>query len=203
MLRPFLALAVVLHPSLVLACGPTPPAFDGDPATGVSVSVGRITDRTWEPLLIDGVAVPAGAGLSLTVDFEGQVKGTTGCNRFTGTADLDAGWMHLGPLAVTEMACLAPERMKELDAAFGFTRTGNAEVAHEWLLLAIRNGYHAADARLEAYCVEIGRRKLIVPLYAELLKAGRAKDAQTIYRKARPGYHPMAQNTLDQLLKGK
>lgn len=112
MLRPFLALAVVLHPSLVLACGPTPPAFDGDPATGVSVSVGRITDRTWEPLLIDGVAVPAGAGLSLTVDFEGQVKGTTGCNRFTGTADLDAGWMHLGPLAVTEMACLEPERMK-------------------------------------------------------------------------------------------
>lgn len=112
-----LALAVALCPAVALACGPTPPAFDGDPATGVSVSVGRITDRTWEPVTISGVAVPEGAGLSLTVSFEGQVEGTTGCNRFTGTADLDAGWMQFGPLAVTEMACAEPERM-EREAAW-------------------------------------------------------------------------------------
>jgi heat shock protein HslJ len=81
------------------------------------VSVGRITDRTWEPVLIDGVVVPESAGLTLTVSFEGQVEGTTGCNRFTGTADPDAGWMQLGPLAVTEMACAEPDRM-EREAAW-------------------------------------------------------------------------------------
>ena len=112
-----LYLALALYPGVALACGPTPPAFDGDPATGVSVSVGRITDRTWEPRLIDGVAVPDGSGLSLTVSFDGRVEGTTGCNRFTGMADMDAGWMLLGPLAVTEMACAEPDRM-EREAAW-------------------------------------------------------------------------------------
>ena len=122
-----LALAVALCPTVAPACGPTPPAFDGDPSTGVSVSVGRITDRTWEPVTIAGVTVPEDAGLSLTVSFEGQVEGTTGCNRFSGTADLDAGWMQLGPLAVTEMACAEPEKMdreaawlKALGEARGF-----------------------------------------------------------------------------------
>lgn len=122
-----LAATLALHPALALGCGPTPPAFDGDPASGVSVSVGRITDRTWEPVLVDGVAVPEGAGLSLTVSFEGAVEGTTGCNRFIGRADLDAGWMQLGPLAVTEMACLDPEQieretawLKALSEARGF-----------------------------------------------------------------------------------
>jgi heat shock protein HslJ len=111
------ALALTLCPGVALACGPTPPVFDGDPATGVSVSVGRITDRSWEPQLIDGVEVPEGAGMSLTISFEGKVEGTTGCNRITGTADLDAGWMQLGPLAVTEMACAEPKRM-EREAAW-------------------------------------------------------------------------------------
>lgn len=108
--RLFLAIAATLQPSLALACSPTPPAFDGDPSTGVSISVGRIADRVWEPQLIGDQPVPGGAGLSLSVSFEGRVEGTTGCNRFSGTADLDAGWMQPGPLAVTRMACAEPER---------------------------------------------------------------------------------------------
>jgi heat shock protein HslJ len=107
-----IALTVALHPSLALACGPTPPAFDGDPSGGVSISVGRIADRAWEPRLIDGQPVPPDAGLSLTIGVEGQVTGNTGCNRISGTADLDAGAIALGGLAVTERACLEPERMK-------------------------------------------------------------------------------------------
>lgn len=106
-----LSAVLALHPSLSLACGPTPPVFDGDPATGVSVSVGRIVDVIWVPVQIDGQAVPEGAGLSLTVHSDGKVEGTTGCNRFTGTADLDAGVLAFGAMAVTEMACLEPERM--------------------------------------------------------------------------------------------
>lgn len=112
-----LALAVALCPGITLACGPTPPTFDGDPAVGVSVSVGRIADRSWEPVTIAGEPVPDGAGLSLSVSFEGRVEGATGCNRFTGTADLDAGTLQLGPIAVTEMACVEPDRM-EREAAW-------------------------------------------------------------------------------------
>lgn len=105
MLRPFVALAVVLQPSLALACGPTPPVFDGDPAAGVSVSVGRITDRTWEPQLIDGSPVPKDSGMDLAISFDGKVEGNTGCNRFTGTAEMDAGVLVFNTLTVTEMAC--------------------------------------------------------------------------------------------------
>ena len=35
---------------------------------------------------------------------------------------------------------LPPDRMAELDDAFGLTERGNAEIAAQWLLMAIRNG---------------------------------------------------------------
>ena len=106
-----LAATMAFQPALALACG-SPPVFDADPATGVSISVGRIADVIWVPLEIDGIAVPEGAGAALEISFDGSVTGTTGCNRFTGKAEMDAGVIEIGPLAVTEMACLEPERMK-------------------------------------------------------------------------------------------
>lgn len=107
-----LATALALHPLATLACtSDTPPPFDGGPETGVSISVGRITDRDWTVARLDGQPVPKAAGLGLSVSFDGAVEGDTGCNRFTGTADLDAGMIWLGALAVTEMACMEPDRM--------------------------------------------------------------------------------------------
>ena len=92
-------------------------------------------------------------------------------------------------------------RMAELDAAFGFTRSGNAEIEFEWLRLSIKNSYTPADERLEQYLVRIGRRKLIKPLYEELVKTeGGKKRAVEIYTKARPGYHPMAVATVDAIV---
>jgi heat shock protein HslJ len=112
-----LLVAALACPLPVLACDGPPPRFDGDPATGVSVSVGRITDRIWEPLLIAGQPVARGEGMYLFVSFEGEVQGLGGCNRFSGTAEMDAGFLEFGPLMATEMACLDPARM-EREAAF-------------------------------------------------------------------------------------
>jgi hypothetical protein len=51
------------------------------------------------------------------------------------------------------------------------------------------------------YLESIGRRKLIVPLYKELAKSAKGKQwAQGVYEKARPGYHPLAQGTVDAIL---
>jgi heat shock protein HslJ len=69
------------------------------------------------PLILDGKQVPTGAGLTLSVSFDGKVEGQTGCNRFTGKADLDAGMIVFGLLAVTEMACADPVAM-EREAAY-------------------------------------------------------------------------------------
>jgi len=96
---------------------------------------------------------------------------------------------------------LSSARMAELDAAFKLTAAGNSEIAHQWLLMAIRSGYQPADARLEDYLVSIGRRKLTKPLYEELVKSAPGKErALAIYRKARPGYHPIAITTLDAIV---
>lgn len=120
-LTAFLMTALALTPALAQPCSqPEPPKLtgaDGDFEGGISISVGRIADLIWVPLLIDGKPVPEDAGLSLRVAFDGKVSGTTGCNQFSGKADLDAGVISFGPLAVTEMACAEPERM-EREAAY-------------------------------------------------------------------------------------
>ena len=98
---------------------------------------------------------------------------------------------------------LAGERMRELDIAFDLTNTQNAEIAHSWLMNAIRNDYRPAFDRLEEYLVDIGRRKLIQPLYRALMESGHeghAEFAKRVYAEARPGYHPMAQGSMDEIV---
>jgi aminopeptidase N len=89
-------------------------------------------------------------------------------------------------------------KLEELDAAFALTKVGNSEIAFSWLRVAIRNDYQPAYPRLESYLINIGRRKLIKPLYEELMKtpAGAAR-ARAIYARARPNYHLIAVATLD------
>ena len=93
-------------------------------------------------------------------------------------------------------------RMAELDNAFHLTRSGNSEIAFQWLLMSIRNRYEAANARLEEFLLTIGRRKFIKPLYEELAKTPEGKArAVAIYRRARATYHPIAVTTIDDVLK--
>ncbi len=96
---------------------------------------------------------------------------------------------------------LEPAQLRALDETFGLTSSENVEIAFQWLLMAIRGGDRTTDARLESFLVSIGRRKFIKPLYEELVKteAGRAR-AREIYRKARPGYHPIAVQTIDAIV---
>ena len=98
-------------------------------------------------------------------------------------------------------ATLSTPRLAELDDALDLTEVGNAEIAHQWLLTSIRNDYRRADDRLERYLRGIGRRKLIRPLYEALAATpdGHAR-ALAIYRRARPGYHPISADTIDEIL---
>lgn len=95
-------------------------------------------------------------------------------------------------------------RLAALDQRWKLTTSGNSEIAHAWFRVCLRTGYTspAVDGALDRYLIEIGRRKLIVPLYEELLKspAGRER-ALSVYSRARAGYHPIVQGTLDGLVK--
>ncbi|RNI30496.1 M1 family metallopeptidase [Rufibacter latericius] len=94
------------------------------------------------------------------------------------------------------------DKLKELDEAFGFTSSGNAEIQAEWLKIAIRHGYTEAFAALETFLVRVGRRKFLMPLYKALLQTPRGADlAREIYGKARPNYHAVATSSLDALLR--
>lgn len=98
-------------------------------------------------------------------------------------------------------AKLSIEKLTELDNAYDLTDRGNAEIAQLWLVIAIRNGYKAADARLEEFLTTIGRRKFLMPLYAELAKTPAGKiRALAFYKKARPFYHPISVDSVDKLL---
>jgi leukotriene A-4 hydrolase/aminopeptidase len=94
------------------------------------------------------------------------------------------------------------KQMEELDQAFHLTRSGNSEIAFQWLVMSIRNRYEPAYPRLEDFLMSIGRRKFIKPLYEELAKTPEGKErALAIYRRARPTYHPIAVTSVDEVLK--
>jgi len=60
----------------------------------------------------------------------------------------------------------------------------------------------AAYEAMEQYLLKIGRRKLILPLYRDLAATPAGlKVALGIYKKARAGYHPLAQSAIDEVLK--
>jgi hypothetical protein len=107
-------------------------------------------------------------------------------------------WQHF---INTLPAEIPPARLAELDQTFGFTASGNSEILCDWLVQAIKRGYHPADARLDDFLMNVGRRKFLKPLYAELAKtpAGMAR-AREIYARARPRYHAVSKGTIDKIL---
>lgn len=93
------------------------------------------------------------------------------------------------------------EQMAELDAAFGFTKTGNSEVLTEWLVQSVKRDYEGANDRLSSFLINTGRRKFLMPLYKELIKTDAGMTmAKNIYADARPNYHFVSTNSIDALL---
>jgi leukotriene-A4 hydrolase len=96
---------------------------------------------------------------------------------------------------------LRKDQLADLDQAFGFTRTANAEIAASWLMLVIRNAYQPSYPRLEQYLKTTGRQSLIEPLYIELMKtAGGATLAKRVYALAKPAYAARTAAALDAIV---
>ena len=92
------------------------------------------------------------------------------------------------------------EKMKELDNAFGFTKSGNSEILAAWFQHTIRNGYSATDPVIQEFLVNVGRRKFLTPTYKAFIESGKIEKAREIYVLARPNYHSVATQTMDELL---
>ena len=98
---------------------------------------------------------------------------------------------------------LSKDKLTELDEAFSLTGTQNAETAFAWYMQAIKADYEPAYLALEEFLMTVGRGKFIYRLYGALNDTGN-EDMQMwtadIYEAARPGYHPIAQRRIDDIL---
>lgn len=97
---------------------------------------------------------------------------------------------------------LNAEKMAELDHAFDFTKTGNSEIACDWFKHAIEQNYKPAYPAMKTFLTSVGRRKFLTPLYTRLAATDENKVwAKAVYREARPQYHSVSYNTIDEILK--
>jgi leukotriene-A4 hydrolase len=154
---------------------------------------------------VGGPGIPPDAVLPSTDAFAGVdaartawAGGKIAAKKLASGAWVAQQWMYFLDGMSAE---LSTAQVTELDRTFGFARSANAEVVQHWLLLAIRHQYQPSFVRLEEYLKTIGRRKLIVPLYRELMKtpAG-ATQARRVYALARPRYHPPATAAIDAIV---
>ncbi|MBL8860382.1 MAG: M1 family metallopeptidase [Planctomycetes bacterium] len=107
-------------------------------------------------------------------------------------------WLHFLE-AIADSADAAS--MADLDRRFRLTSSGNAEILCVWLRMSIQHGYAAADAAVERFLTDVGRRKFLEPLYRELAKteAGLAR-ARQIYARVRGRYHAVSRGTIDEVV---
>ena len=161
----------------------------------------KVPLREWiyEPGIPAGAFQPVSEAFSRVEEqaapwLEGRAAATTMKTASWSTQE----WLHfLGLLP----ADIGSARMRELDNAFHFTRTGNSEILFEWLMIAIRNNYEPANPRLREFLTSMGRRKYLEPLYRELATTPRGREqALAIYKSARSTYHSISVTSVDEVL---
>ena len=99
-------------------------------------------------------------------------------------------------------ATITLKQMADLDKMFKFTASGNSEIQAAWYTLAVRMKYEPAYSHVEQFLIQVGRRKFLMPLYKEMAKTPEGREwAKKIYVKARPNYHSVAYNSIDEVLR--
>jgi heat shock protein HslJ len=89
--------------------------------------------------LLDGTEVDA------TLDDEGRIAGSGGCNRYSGIYAVEGAGISIGPVASTLRACLAPEGVGEQEAWF-FAALGRVA---RWSIAEGRLQLRSADGALQ------------------------------------------------------
>lgn len=79
---------------------------------GAIVPPAELSGTNWRIESVGGV--PAAGGRDAAISFTGdRISGSSGCNRFSGSYDLNTTAMTLGPIAATKMACPGPAMEQE------------------------------------------------------------------------------------------
>ncbi len=151
---------------------------------------------------IEGTGLPPDAPRPRSAAFARVDEAATA---FLDGASLDAlpsrDWSTHEWLRFLQRIGPAPERWAALNQRFALTTSGNSEIRAAALQLAIACGDASAEAPLERFLLEVGRRKFLKPLYESLMRHD-PERGRAIYARARSGYHEVTRRTLDALIGG-
>lgn len=97
---------------------------------------------------------------------------------------------------------ITPEQMAMLDDAFDFSHATNSHIAMVWYEQSIKHNYHGNDVdnQIKKFLISVGRRWYVSTLFKAYKTANRTDEAIEIYKQARPNYHAVTANTIDNML---
>ena len=100
-------------------------------------------------------------------------------------------------------AWVSGERLVELDGAWAFSSSTNAEVARAWFIEVARRRFEPAYDRMRQYLGMHGRTRLVKPVYEALTQNGEDRAlALEIFNGASSTYHPLTRAAIEPLFDG-
>ncbi|GGH67608.1 M1 family metallopeptidase [Phaeocystidibacter marisrubri] len=152
---------------------------------------------------IYGTGLPENCPVPNAVRFE-KVDAAASLFKTEGTlptSEEAAAWSsHEWMRFIQELGELSVDQLTALDNAFHFSKSGNSEILAAWFQPTIRAGYEPVRPVVEDFLIHVGRRKFLTPTYKAMLESDKSEWAKEVYQKARPNYHAVARETMDDLL---
>lgn len=170
--------------------------FEAHIEKGLPGALAKVDARTW----IDGEGVPAAAvpPRSKRLDAIEALQGAAP------PAEVGAAWnatewnLYLETIARPASHGL----LETLEARFKLTESNNYDVLVAWLTLCLQSGYQAVLSRVDQVLAAVGRMKYLRPLYTSLAKQPATRDrARATYERLRAGYHPIARQMVESVLR--
>ena len=101
-------------------------------------------------------------------------------------------------------ASLSEEQLIELDNAFGFSGTRNAEIGRTWFIQVAQRQHRPAYDSMEEHLNRYGRTRLVAPVYRALAENGSDLAlAEEMFANARAAYHPITIAKIESVMKPK
>ncbi len=97
---------------------------------------------------------------------------------------------------------ITTDQLTLIDNAFDLTNSNNSYIAMVWFEKAITYDYRGnnIDDNIEAFLTNVGRRWYVSTIFKAYKNSDKVAEAMAIYKKARPNYHSVTANTVDDIL---
>ena len=95
----------------------------------------EISVPAWRPTHLGEMQLEDGSEMFVQFEEGGQLRGHAGCNRFSGSYELEDGSIQVGPLRSTRMACPDPTMSFEISFMEALQTPANASLVDNKLVL--------------------------------------------------------------------